>query len=282
MLYAISAGNRITATPDSRAQCPVCKGEVLSKCSEIYVWHWAHLAGADCDKWYEPESEWHRQWKERFPEECREVTVGNHRADLRLHLKQCDGSFIDRVIELQASTPSVEEIREREAFYGEMAWLVRGDHFADRFQVIYSHKLSTHTWVQFNWHHPRPSWSFATKPVFIDFGTPGQLFQLIHMGTRLSNMKERLLDGNGYGKWVPVVALINKDSYRNAYESVDADFERFFNRTIVRFGRYKDQPVANMIANEDYCRWFLSQPDLRSKHTWLTHFILNVKQEATS
>src|SRR5262245_57705611 len=162
MIYANLNNERITATPNSRAQCPVCSGEVLAKCGEIYVWHWAHKAGADCDPWYEPESEWHLQWKESFPEECREVTIGNHTADLVVN---------GRVIELQASTPSVEEIQEREAFYKDMVWLIKGDEFADRFDVVHtSRELLNHSRHQFNWRHARTSWCLATKPVFIDFG----------------------------------------------------------------------------------------------------------------
>lgn len=68
-------------------------------------------------------SEWHRGWQERFPREQVEVVLrrddGHHRADVVL----AHGG----VLELQASQISPEQIRERERFYGHMAWLFRCD-----------------------------------------------------------------------------------------------------------------------------------------------------------
>ena len=111
-----------------RAICPVCKNEVISKCGEIITWHWAHKAN-DCDLWHENESDWHIGWKSRFPEECREVVIGKHRADVKT--SKC-------VVELQSSSISSEEIREREIFYGDMIWLINAREFWDNLH-IYDH-----------------------------------------------------------------------------------------------------------------------------------------------
>jgi hypothetical protein len=119
MLYANGNQGRIQATPGTQANCSCCGNELLAKCGEIKQWHWAHQAG-DCDPWYEPESEWHLGWKAlRADAEQTEVTIKRdgiiHRADIVC----ADGT----VLELQHSSISPEEIRERERFYGKIAWL---------------------------------------------------------------------------------------------------------------------------------------------------------------
>ncbi|MBN8609165.1 MAG: hypothetical protein J0L92_01170 [Deltaproteobacteria bacterium] len=116
MRLAVQLGSRVEATPGGRAACPGCAEPVVAKCGELVTWHWAHASGrTDCDPWWEPETPWHREWKSHAPLERQEVVRGSHRADVVLP----DGY----VIELQHSPISPEEIREREAFYGRMAWL---------------------------------------------------------------------------------------------------------------------------------------------------------------
>ena len=98
--------------------CPVCKSQVIPKCGEIYVHHWAHRNAGDCDPWYEPESDWHRRWKGRLaPPAMQEVVMQPHRADVI--------GRNDAVIELQRSHIGPEVMRQREEFYGEgMIWLL--------------------------------------------------------------------------------------------------------------------------------------------------------------
>ena len=122
-------GETIEATPKATARCRGCGQEVVAKCGSIVRWHWAHRA-ADCDPWYEPMSDWHRAWQDRFPREQTEVVMRrdgeHHRADVVLG----HGG----VLELQASAISAEDIARRERFYGHMAWLFRCD-WTDRLQV---------------------------------------------------------------------------------------------------------------------------------------------------
>ncbi len=83
MQYALNRkGERIQPKKGARARCPACGEKVLAKCGKIMVHHWAHEAGADCDCWFEPETEWHRSWKAAFPKEWTEVPLGEHRADV--------------------------------------------------------------------------------------------------------------------------------------------------------------------------------------------------------
>lgn len=97
---------------------------MIAKCGRVKVWHWAHKGRLSCDPWWENETEWHRNWKDQFPLEWQEqiaidpATGEKHIADVRTP----DGL----VIEFQHSPIAPEEIRRREAFYGNMIWIVDG------------------------------------------------------------------------------------------------------------------------------------------------------------
>lgn len=162
MILADFEGARVVAAPHLRGSCPSCKRGVIAKCGEIKIWHWAHEVN-DCDPWAEPETEWHANWKEEFPERCREVTIGPHRADVRLD----SGS----VIEFQHSPISAEDIGRRESHYQNMAWVIDARSIEEHFS--FRHKGSHLT---FRWKWPRRSWAEATAPIFLDFG--GSLFRI--------------------------------------------------------------------------------------------------------
>ena len=61
---------------------------MIAKCGKHRVWHWAHWKSKDCDPWWEPETEWHRSWKNQFPVEWQEIghtaqSGERHRADVK-------------------------------------------------------------------------------------------------------------------------------------------------------------------------------------------------------
>ena len=154
MNIALKNNKRVEASPGQTASCPVCGDSVVSKCGQIKVWHWAHKS-ADCDHWSEPESEWHKNWKNKFPLHWQEVVIGKHRADIKTPVK---------VIEIQSSNISSGDIIERERFYGDMIWILKGEDFEDNFEL--RHRGDIHT---FRWKHPRKVWWNAKMPIFIDF-----------------------------------------------------------------------------------------------------------------
>jgi hypothetical protein len=110
---------RIEATPKAEAICPGCGALLIPKCGLIVIHHWAHKANKDCDPWWEPEGEWHRNWKALVQPEATEVVIRRdgiqHRADIVGDRK--------RVIELQHSSISPQDIQDREAFYEKMTWV---------------------------------------------------------------------------------------------------------------------------------------------------------------
>jgi hypothetical protein len=97
---------------------------MIAKCGIKRLRHWAHVSTTACDHWWEPETEWHRAWKNLFPTEWQEV---HHRAtDGEVHIadvKTANGT----VIEFQHSSITGQEKGSREAFYGSMVWIVNGN-----------------------------------------------------------------------------------------------------------------------------------------------------------
>lgn len=166
MIYALSEGGlRIAAEPGLSAVCPCCRESVVPHCGDLRVWHWAHKNAAECDPWWEPETEWHRSWKCLVPTERTEVILGDHRADLIAS----DGA----IVELQNSPISVQEIREREAFYGaRMLWLLNGEPFRGNFRVQKSGQQGRYQWA---W--PRLAWTYARRPVLIHGFSQGTLLR---------------------------------------------------------------------------------------------------------
>jgi hypothetical protein len=123
MKFANVEGQRHDAQPGLTGECPVCGAAVIAKCGEIRVWHWSHYRKPDCDPWWENETPWHRAWKNRFPSDWQEAihyaeNGERHRADVKTDHGQ--------VIEFQHSNISPEERRSREAFYGQLVWVVNG------------------------------------------------------------------------------------------------------------------------------------------------------------
>src|SRR5262249_8392173 len=88
MLWANIDGARSAPSRGSRAECPVCSHSVIAKCGTQRVHHWAHLGQRACDQWWEPETEWHRAWKLKFPDTWHECVMHDdagekHIADVR-------------------------------------------------------------------------------------------------------------------------------------------------------------------------------------------------------
>lgn len=52
MQIAEKEGNRVTPSPGAVAVCPNCRQNVIAKCGNVNVWHWAHKS-ADCDPWHD-------------------------------------------------------------------------------------------------------------------------------------------------------------------------------------------------------------------------------------
>ena len=125
MKYAIVDCDKAEAKPGLKGQCPSCGSELIPRCGNIKIHHWAHKSVKMCDDWWENETQWHRDWKNHFPVEWQEVVQiaedgEKHIADL----KTSEGW----VVEFQHSYLKHEERVSRDRFYGpKLIWVVDGN-----------------------------------------------------------------------------------------------------------------------------------------------------------
>ena len=132
MLIAEVEGKRCKATKGAKGICPYCKSEVIAKCGEQKIAHWAHKASKECDSWHDKETEWHLMWKNYFPESWQEIikydqiTGENHLADV------CTEKGF--TLEFQHSSIKPEERQSREIFYKNMVWVVDARKYYDKFK----------------------------------------------------------------------------------------------------------------------------------------------------
>lgn len=132
MQYAIVESERSTALTGLKGICETCGARMIAKCGPRIMHHWAHELQRDCDPWWENETQWHRDWKNHFPEDCREI---NHAApDGEIHradIKTPTGIYI----EVQHSSMTDAERESREAFYQNLVWIVDGSPFREQFDL---------------------------------------------------------------------------------------------------------------------------------------------------
>jgi competence protein CoiA len=123
MKFALANDERIEATKGAKGLCPGCGSELIAKCGEIVIHHWAHKKKCS-DHWWESETKWHRNWKNNFPDEWQEIIqydeIGErHIADVK--------TPDNLVIEFQHSAIKPEERRSRNKFYNkdnQLIWVV--------------------------------------------------------------------------------------------------------------------------------------------------------------
>ncbi|MBB4274112.1 competence protein CoiA [Rhizobium mongolense] len=183
MKFGIIDGRRRLAERGLRGACPVCGAPILAKCGSMRLHHWAHVSTISCDPWWEPETQWHRDWKDRFPTDWQE-----HRRiapDGEIHIADVL-TAAGVAIEFQHSSLSSTERASREEFHQKLAWIVDGmrlkrDH-PSFFRPLVSAPVTLRKYQAF----VLPligvpiieRWSKARSPVYLDFrdepcGVPG-------------------------------------------------------------------------------------------------------------
>ncbi|QKJ32861.1 competence protein [Mucilaginibacter mali] len=129
--YANVNGIKTEPASGLKGVCPGCGNPVIAKCGSVKVHHWAHRKRFDCDPWWEPMTQWHLDWQNKFPEAWREVIFRDeqsgefHRADV--HTPK------GITLEFQHSAMSAEEMQSRNAFYPKLLWIVNGLRFKGDF-----------------------------------------------------------------------------------------------------------------------------------------------------
>ncbi len=121
MHFALSENRRIEATPRAAGVCPGCGAEMLARCGTKKVWHWAHKGRRHCDRWWENETQWHRDWKNKFSSDWQEIPARDARGELHIaDIKTPEGL----TIEFQHSAIKPDEIVKRTAFYDQVIWII--------------------------------------------------------------------------------------------------------------------------------------------------------------
>jgi competence protein CoiA len=124
MRFALIDDKRAEAKPGLKGLCPGCGQAVIAKCGTQRSHHWAHLSDKKCDNWWEPETEWHRSWKNNFPDEWQELVLKDAQTGEKHIADVCTDYGL--VIEFQHSHIHPQERTSRENFYKNMIWVVDG------------------------------------------------------------------------------------------------------------------------------------------------------------
>ena len=175
MKFSLVNGVKTEPFKKGAGTCTCCGSETIAKCGNFKVHHWSHKSKVNCDPWWENEGEWHRKWKNYFPEQLQEITLSQPTTNER-HI--ADVFINNTVIEIQSYSINEDEARLREAFYINMIWVIDGcKNEFDRVNFGLS-ICSPHTedpcLHMLNWYGRSKifaKWSKSTKPVYFDFGT---------------------------------------------------------------------------------------------------------------
>jgi len=123
MKFAVVGGERREAPPGLSAECPVCGDAMTARCGRVRVWHWAHRGARNCDPWWEPETAWHRAWKNHFPKGWQEIIHPSESGEKHIADVKTESGV---VLEFQHSFLREDEREAREKFYPKMVWVVNG------------------------------------------------------------------------------------------------------------------------------------------------------------
>lgn len=186
MKFALVDNVRRLPEPGLFGGCPIYGHLMIAKCGAIRVHHWAHQGNPSCDPWWENETEWHRAWKEHFPDAWQEVI---HVAESEKHIADVKTTR-GWVLEFQHSPIKPEERRSREVFYKQLIWVVDGTRRKrDRAQFLQAldsgasvkaypsmRRISTDECALLR------EWSSSTSRVFFDFREDGIIWWLLGKG----------------------------------------------------------------------------------------------------
>jgi hypothetical protein len=195
MKYAVVEGERREAQRGLSGRCPYCDDAMIAKCGEHKVWHWAHHGTRTCDPWWEPETDWHRAWKDQFPRDWQEIIQWSEDGEKHIADVKTESGV---VLEFQHSHLPRDERESRETFYQKMVWVVDGltrkrdrkrffasliRDFSKRDPIVKAKPLTYS--VRSNEGALLRDWVDSRKPVFFDFGDNNELGDTLPLGFRM-------------------------------------------------------------------------------------------------
>jgi hypothetical protein len=234
MKFALVGEERQEAQPRLPGKCLVCDADMIAKCGHLRVWHWAHKGILTCDSWWESETPWHRDWKNKFPKSWQEAihrseTGEKHIADVKTERGV--------VLEFQHSNLPRGERESRENFYKQMVWIVDGlRRVKDRSQFFASVRVDRVA-------IPKPltfsfalnegallrDWAGSRVPVFFDFGDLGEPGDAIPF-TRPVLWRLIPDSANGKAYLTPVLKTSFVDHHVNGQPLKGSDWSAYFER----------------------------------------------------
>lgn len=182
MRFALIGNNRTEAQPKLSGLCCCCSKPVIAKCGTRKIWHWAHKSKTDCDNWWEPETEWHRNWKNNYLAEWQEKPFFDKRKNEKHIADVC--TINNLVIEFQHSNIHPQERTSREQFYKNMVWVVDGTRLKRDYPRfikewksydVYQTEKENIFKVSFPEYCFPESWLKSSVPVIFDFRGDGTL-----------------------------------------------------------------------------------------------------------
>ncbi len=186
MHFALIGNNRVEAQPQLQGLCSCCLKPVIAKCGTRKIWHWAHKSKTDCDFWWEPETEWHRTWKNNYPADWQEISLLDERTDEK-HIADVRTAH-NLVIEFQHSHIDPQERISRERFYKNMVWVVDGTRLKRDYPRFLKGKNNCfENTIFYNTDNPKifrvdlidwcfpPDWLESSVPVIFDFRGSGSI-----------------------------------------------------------------------------------------------------------
>lgn len=174
MRFALVHKELVEAKAGLAGMCPGCSQPVVAKCGIKRVHHWAHRGSKPCDDWWEPETEWHRSWKNNFPIEWQEIFLPDSKTGEKHIADICTPDGL--VIEFQHSHINPNERINREQFYKKMVWVVDGTRLKrdfSRFAKTKKYFRKGYKPKIFYVDYPEASfpsaWSESSVPIIFDF-----------------------------------------------------------------------------------------------------------------
>lgn len=173
MRLALVNNERTLPTRGAKGQCPVCGSEVIARCGDVRIHHWAHRGQRVCDHWWEPKTDWHYEWQGKFPLGWQERIQNSPSGERHVADVLTEHGL---TLEFQYSHLDQAEIAAREAFYGTMFWVVSGARLQrdfPRFVEGMWDRVCSQDRRAFLLNLPdkvfHKNWTRCSKPVFFDF-----------------------------------------------------------------------------------------------------------------
>jgi len=223
MRFANVGGERIEAAKGLLGLCQGCDLAVIPVCGTKRAWHWRHKVDCECDRWWENETEWHREWKNNFSKEYQEIRQRDE-ATGEWHIADVKTKH-GYILEFQHSYLKSEERQARNNFYGEkLVWVVDGlarKSDWSKFESLFN--SSTRLYPNLNLFRINSvkgsplatEWSECKVPVFFDFGVDRPLICLLPKSSNgnsyfanfarqgfIELLNESAVDGRSFSDWM--------------------------------------------------------------------------------